>query len=213
MLFQFSGQNAPVVPANMAVKQMPVKKFMIVCYRWVCYLPRIINNYEGMLVKRGIYAMFLVAGLLVAGCQSGEVMDYQDIQANIHKNVTTEQQIRVIYGEPLAVHVDSGAGTRTLVYRYDSNDHLKKAGVGVLGAVAGGVLGSQIGSGTGKEVATAVGAVAGAGLASSAVTTRSKVQTLKITVSLKTGRVIDYRFTGSESRTRSWRPSSGPGAL
>lgn len=37
----------------------------------------------------------------------------------------------------------------------------------LLGAVVGGVVGNQFGGGTGKEVATAVGAVAGAGIARS----------------------------------------------
>lgn len=47
---------------------------------------------------------------------------------------------------------------------------VKSQGTGwetLLGAVVGGVVGNQFGGGTGKEVATAVGAVAGAGIARS----------------------------------------------
>ncbi|MEF1175195.1 glycine zipper 2TM domain-containing protein, partial [Vibrio sinaloensis] len=53
--------------------------------------------------------------------------------------------------------------------RYISQQDIVKAqGSGwetLLGAVVGGVIGNQFGDGRGKEVATAVGAIAGAGVA------------------------------------------------
>lgn len=164
-------------------------------------------------MKRIMSIMLLAAGLSLSGCQSGKLMDYQNIQANIVRNVTTEQQLRAIYGEPVEVHTDSKAGTRTLIYRYNNNDNLKKSGAGILGAVAGGLLGNQIGDGLGKAVATTVGAAAAGTLANNAVTTRSKKQTLSVVISLASGRVIDYRFNEDGSRTQSWRPASGPGTL
>lgn len=157
--------------------------------------------------------ILLAAGVLLSGCQSGQLINYQNVQANIQRNVTTEQQLRAIYGEPVAVHTDSKAGTRTLVYRYNNNDRLKKDGAGILGALAGGLLGNRIGDGLGRAVATTVGAAAAGTLANNAVTARSRVQTLSVLISLASGRVIDYRFNEDSSRTQSWRPSSGPGTL
>ncbi len=164
-------------------------------------------------MKRVTQIIFLTTALSLAGCQSGQIMEYGSIQANIQRNVTTEAQVRAIYGEPVEVRTDSKAGTRTLVYRYNNNDRLKKEGAGVVGAIAGGLLGNQIGDGLGRAVATTVGAAAAGTLANNAVTARKKVQTLTILVSLASGRVIDYRFNENSSRTQSWRPGTGPGTL
>ncbi|RTZ15756.1 glycine zipper 2TM domain-containing protein [Vibrio aquaticus] len=63
----------------------------------------------------------------------------------------------------------------------------------LLGAVAGGLIGNQFGGGTGKEVATAVGAVAGAGIARNHANQTYKVEYRLVEILIKTekGKLID----------------------
>lgn len=150
--------------------------------------------------------------MALAGCQSGYELNYNTV-SQIQKGVTTEQQIRSTFGEPVAVHTDANKGTRILTYRYNNNDQIKKAGAGLLGAVAGGLLGNQVGGGGGRALMTAGGAVAGGALAGNAVTARERTQTLTVVISLATGRVVNYYYNEDQSRTQSWRPSTGPGRL
>ena len=63
----------------------------------------------------------------------------------------------------------------------------------LLGAVVGGVVGNQFGGGTGKEVATAVGAVAGAGIARNNANQvyRMEYQLVEILIETEKGKLID----------------------
>ncbi|MEZ8500848.1 glycine zipper 2TM domain-containing protein [Vibrio splendidus] len=56
----------------------------------------------------------------------------------------------------------------------------------LLGAAIGGLIGNQFGGGTGKEVATAVGAVAGAGIARNRGNTQYKVEYKLVELLVKT---------------------------
>ncbi|MGF1753712.1 glycine zipper 2TM domain-containing protein [Vibrio makurazakiensis] len=63
----------------------------------------------------------------------------------------------------------------------------------LLGAAVGGLVGNQFGGGTGKEVATAVGAVAGAGVARNRANTQYTVEhkLVEILVETDKGKLID----------------------
>lgn len=63
----------------------------------------------------------------------------------------------------------------------------------LLGAVVGGVVGNQFGGGTGKEVATAVGAVAGAGIARNNANQvyRLEHNLVEILIETEKGKLID----------------------
>lgn len=75
-------------------------------------------------------------------------------------------------------------------------DIIKSKGSGwetLLGAVVGGLVGNQFGGGSGKEVATAVGAVAGAGIARSNANQEYSVEYKLVEILIETdkGKLID----------------------
>ncbi len=75
-------------------------------------------------------------------------------------------------------------------------DIVKSKGSGwetLLGAVVGGLVGNQFGGGSGKEVATAVGAVAGAGIARSQANQEFSVEYKLVEILIETdkGKLID----------------------
>lgn len=75
-------------------------------------------------------------------------------------------------------------------------DIIKSKGSGwetLLGAVVGGLVGNQFGGGSGKEVATAVGAVAGAGIARSQANQEHSVEYKLVEILIETdkGKLID----------------------
>lgn len=165
-------------------------------------------------MKKNLLLTILVTLSLTSltACQAGKVLDYNSVQT-IQRNITTEQQIRAQFGEPVAVHVDSQTGTKTLLYRYTQNDEIKKPIAGLVGAIAGGVIGYQIGGGFGQTISTTVGTAAGGALAQNAITTREHTRNLSIMINLQTNRVIDYRYTEDSSRSQSWRPGNIPPSL
>ncbi|MEZ8195554.1 glycine zipper 2TM domain-containing protein [Vibrio cortegadensis] len=63
----------------------------------------------------------------------------------------------------------------------------------LLGGVAGGLIGNQFGGGSGKEVATAVGAIAGAGVARNRATSQYKIEYKLVEILIKTdsGKLVD----------------------
>ncbi|MEF1186228.1 glycine zipper 2TM domain-containing protein [Vibrio sinaloensis] len=81
--------------------------------------------------------------------------------------------------------------------RYISQQDIVKAqGSGwetLLGAVVGGVIGNQFGDGRGKEVATAVGAIAGAGVARNHANQEYRIEYSLVEILIKTekGQLID----------------------
>lgn len=163
------------------------------------------------LLKNALICLFGAA--LLTGCiATGSRLDYAQIN-QIQRGVTTEQQIRMMFGEPVTVEVNQKAGTRKLTYGYRNSDQIKKTAAGVGGAAAGGLLGSQIGGGSGQVIAGSIGALAGGLLADNMVTARQEEQYLEVLISLSTGRVVDYNYIESKGRSQSWSVNSGVGAL
>lgn len=169
---------------------------------------------RGKFMKTIILVSALGAALALSACSITHGTAFNPAQvAAIQRGVTTEGQVRMMFGEPVAVNFDSVTGQRRLVYRYDNDSSIQKGLAGVGGAVVGGLLGSQIGGGTGREIATVVGAGAGGVLAENAVTARREEQTLTIWIDARSGVVRDYRFTEDKSRSQSWGIGGGVAPL
>lgn len=154
----------------------------------------------------------LACALLLGACQAGKEINYNSVQS-ITRNVTTEQDIRRSFGEPVAVHTDMQRGTRTLLYRYSQSDQVKQPIAGLIGSIAGGALGYQLGDGSGQAIATMIGSAAGGAIGANAVTTREQTRNLQVVISLSSGRVIDYNYTEDAYRRQPWTPSAVPSAL
>lgn len=183
---------------------------MVICLHRLLFI--MAKIYLGNAMKKILLASMTCAFVLT-GCQSGTPIPYPSVVQNIQRNVTTEQQVRQMYGEPTAVYMNAQSGVKTLIYRHNASDEVKRPIAGVVGTVAGGALGHQIGGGFGQALATMVGGVAGGALASNAVTTRSKNETLTVEISMATGRVVNYQYTESGNRSQPWYPSAGVGTL
>lgn len=160
-----------------------------------------------------LLSMISVLLLLLSGCiATGSRLDYNAINS-IQRGVTTEQQIRAWFGEPVSVEINQKWNTKRLTYGYRNDDSIKKKGAGFGGAILGGVLGHQIGDGSGQAIATGIGALAGGLLANNAVTAREESQFLEVLIDLRTGRVSDYNYSEAKGRTQSWSVNRGVGAL
>lgn len=162
--------------------------------------------------KNGALALVLAVSLSACGINHGDRMDYNLINS-IQRGVTTEAQIRSMFGEPVSVQTNQKLGIKKLVYAYRNDDSIKKGAAGIGGAILGGVLGHQIGGGSGQAIATSVGAAAGGLLGDNAVTARQESQMLEVEISLATGRVSDYNYTEQKGRTQSWGISGGVAPL
>ncbi|MDO4642410.1 MAG: hypothetical protein Q4A74_01060 [Cardiobacteriaceae bacterium] len=163
-------------------------------------------------LRNGALALGIALALSACGISHGDRMNYADVNS-IQRNVTTEQQIRTMFGEPVSVQTNQKAGVKKLIYAYRNDDSSKKAAAGIGGALLGGLLGSQIGGGAGQAIAGTVGATAGGLVGDNMVTARQESQMLEIEISLATGRVTDYNFTEEKSRTQSWGVNSGVSPL
>ncbi len=162
--------------------------------------------------KHTLLAAVLALALGGCGISHGDRLNYGNINA-IQRNVTTEAQIRAMFGEPVSVQINQKLGVKKLVYAYRNDDSIKKGAAGIGGAILGGVIGHQIGGGSGQAIATGVGAAAGGLLGDNMVTARQESQMLEIEISLATGRVSDYNYTEQKGRTQSWGISSGVAPL
>ena len=165
-----------------------------------------------MKCKNSILAAALALSLSACGINHGDRLDIANVNA-IQRNVTTEAQIRAMFGEPVSVQINQKLGVKKLVYAYRNDDSIKKGAAGIGGAILGGVIGHQIGGGSGQAIATGVGAAAGGLLGDNMVTARQESQMLEIEISLATGRVSDYNYTEQKGRTQSWGISSGVAPL
>lgn len=154
----------------------------------------------------------LTCALLLSACQAGKEINYNSVQS-ITRHLTTEQEIRQTFGEPVAVHTDMRNGIRTLLYRYSQNDQIKQPIAGLIGSIAGGALGYQIGDGSGQAIATMIGSAAGGAIAANSMTTREENRNLQVVISLANGRVIDYNYSEDAYRRQPWTPSTGPSPL
>lgn len=165
-------------------------------------------------MKKILLVSVLAGALALGGCSitHGTAFNPSAI-ASIQRGVTTEAQIRAMFGEPVMVNTDSATGQRRLMYRYDNDSSIQKGYAAVGGALVGGLLGSQIGGGSGRDIAASVGTLAGGVLGENAVTARREEQTLVVYVNAKTGVVTDYRFTEDKSRSQSWGVGSGVAPL
>ena len=110
--------------------------------------------------KHTLLAAVLALALSGCGISHGDRLNYGNVNA-IQRNVTTEAQIRAMFGEPVSVQINQKLGVKKLVYAYRNDDSIKKGAAGIGGAILGGVLGHQIGGGSGQAIATSVGAAAG----------------------------------------------------
>ena len=124
-------------------------------------------------------------------------MDYNLINS-IQRGVTTEAQIRSMFGEPVSVQTNQKLGIKKLVYAYRNDDSMKKSAAGLGGALLGGLLGNQIGGGL---------------IGDNMVTAREESQMLEVDISLATGKVSDYNFTEEKNRTQSWGVNKGVSPL
>lgn len=160
-----------------------------------------------------LFTLGLLSILILSGCiATGSRMDYNAVNA-IQRGVTTEQEIRAWFGEPVTLETNQRAGIRRLTYGYKNDDSIRQDAAGIGGAALGGVLGHQIGDGSGQAIATGVGALVGGLLASNAVTAREESQFLEVLIDLRTGRVSDYNFTESKGRSQSWSVNQGVSPL
>ncbi len=140
--------------------------------------------------------------LTLSGCVStGQKIDYNKV-STIQKNVTTEADIRAMFGEPTSSEIDTNRGIKTLTYKYKNSDEIKRAIAGTTGAVAGGVLGGKVGHGTGQSLASGLGAVVGGFLASNVVVAREEKQYLQVTIGLQSQRVIDFNYIDGKGRSQ-----------
>ena len=162
--------------------------------------------------KNGALALVLAVSLSACGINHGDRMDYNLINS-IQRGVTTEAQIRSMFGEPVSVQTNQKLGIKKLVYAYRNDDSMKKSAAGLGGALLGGLLGSQIGGGTGQAIATGVGGAAGGLIGDNMVTAREESQMLEVDISLATGKVSDYNFIEEKNRTQSWGVNKGVSPL
>ena len=162
--------------------------------------------------KNGALALVLTATLAACGINHGERMDYARVNS-IQRGVTTEAQVRAMFGEPVSVQTNQKLGIKKLIYAYRNDDSMKKTAAGLGGAILGGVLGHQIGDGGGQAIATSIGAMAGGVLGDNAVTARQESQMLEVEISLVTGRVSDYNYTEDRGRSQSWGVNGGVSPL
>ena len=165
-----------------------------------------------MKYKNSILAAALALSLSACGINHGDRLDIANVNA-IQRNVTTEAQVRAMFGEPVSVEVNQKLGVKKLVYAYRNDDSMKKGAAGIGGALLGGLLGHQIGGGSGQAIASTVGAAAGGLVGDNMVTAREESQMLEIEISLATGKVSDYNYTEKKGRTQSWGVNSGVAPL
>ena len=137
--------------------------------------------------KNGALALVLAVSLSACGINHGDRMDYNLINS-IQRGVTTEAQIRSMFGEPVSVQTNQKLGIKKLVYAYRNDDSMKKSAAG-LGGAAGGLIGDNM------------------------VTAREESQMLEVDISLATGKVSDYNFTEEKNRTQSWGVNKGVSPL
>lgn len=165
-------------------------------------------------MKKIISFTFLSLFILTAtGCISlGQKIDYNKVSI-IKKQVTTEADIRTMFGDPVTSKLNMKRGVKILTYGYKNSDEVKKVAAGTAGAVAGGALGSGIGGGNGSVIAGTLGALAGGFFASNAITSRKEEQYLEVTIGLKSKKVIDFNYVESKGRSQKIGVNSGVAPL
>lgn len=164
-------------------------------------------------MKKIITLLLISLTLTLTGCISlGQKIDYNKV-ATIQKRVTTEAEIRAMFGEPVTSEMNMKRGVKILTYGYKNSDEIKKVAAGTAGAAVGGALGGQIGGGSGSLIAGSLGALAGGFLASNAVTARKEEQYLEVTIGLKSRKVIDFNYVESKGRSQKIGVNSGVAPL
>lgn len=169
---------------------------------------------EGLTMKKLIHFVFAsIFMLTISGCVSlGQKIDYNKVSM-IQKRVTTEADIRAMFGEPVTSQMNLKRGVKILTYGYKNSDEVKKVTAGTAGMAVGGALGSQIGGGSGSVIAGSLGALAGGFLASNAVTSREEEQYLEVTIGLKSKKVIDFNYVETKGRSQKIGVNSGVAPL
>ena len=161
-------------------------------------------------MKKLALATALVVTL--SGCAISRGTQMSDAQINsIQRNVTTETQIRQMFGEPVAVSRDSRTANKVITFEYKKQDiNREMAAVG--GGLLGGLLGHQIGGGSGQVIARGVGAAGGALVGGNVAVNREVNQTLTVYID-GSGRVSDYRVSENASRSQSVGFGGGVGGI
>lgn len=160
-------------------------------------------------MKNKLFILICTVVLTLAGCAASRGLPMDDAALNqIQRGVTTENQIRQMFGEPTSVSRDSRSNVKVLTYRYHNQD-FKSQGAALLGAVAGGALGNQIGQGGGRAVATMIGATAGGALAGNVVGNREQEQVLSVYIDTRNGYVTDYQYEQYQDRRPGVRFNEG----
>lgn len=149
--------------------------------------------------KQLLIAVLVGTMATVSGCASGHQVDSSKVDT-IQKNVTTESQVRAMFGEPTATQINTQRNQKILSYSYDRNNGFAKTAASTTGAIAGGILaGKNIGSGTGRYVSSALGAMFGSYLGREAVGNDREIQTLDVMIDTQTHRVTDYNYVLRQS--------------
>lgn len=133
--------------------------------------------------------------------------------AAIQRGVTTEYDIRQMFGEPTRVRQNSYEGRRVLTYAYHNDENLKRGTAAVVGGLIGGAIGHQIGGGTGRDIATTLGATSGLYLGANAVSARQQDQQLDVVIDMRTGRVVDFYFDEQSRRSHPIHFNPGVGTI
>ena len=158
------------------------------------------------------FFFILITALFFTACTTGAKIDYQSV-SQIKRGISTEQEVRKMFGEPDSSQSNLAVGQKILIYRNRKSDEIKRPIAGMVGTIAGGVLGYQIGDGGGQAIATMIGASAGGAVAGNAVATREEERNLIIAIDMRTGRVSDFNYTEQANKYSPWSPSSAPSAL
>lgn len=148
-----------------------------------------------------VLTLTLLTTVLIGCVSFGQKIDYNKVPM-IQKRVTTEADIRAMFGEPVSSELNLKRGVKILTYGYKNTDEIKKVAAGTAGTAAGAALGSQVGGGSGSYLAGTLGALAGGILASNAVTARKEEQYLEVVISLKSQKVIDFNYVENKGRSQ-----------
>lgn len=153
-------------------------------------------------MKKQLLITVFAGGLMLAlpACSSGHRVDYNKV-GTIQKNITTENDIREMFGQPTATQMNLQQGTKILTYDYNKNNSFAQSAASTTGALAGGILASKnIGKGTGRYVSGTLGALFGGYLGKQATQVNRESQTLNVVINTATNRVIDYNYVTRQQR-------------
>lgn len=158
------------------------------------------------------FSVLLLFVLSACAVSTGQAINSNNV-SSIQRGVTTEADIRRMFGEPTGVRQNARSNLRILTYERHNDEEIRRGATGLAGGLIGGLIGHQIGGGTGQDIATTVGAAGGAALGAGMIDTREEYQRLEVSINNSTGRVVDYSFEQRKSRDPGMRFNQGVGKL